>query len=132
MNPTLKTTILSLVSFVALALAGVAHAGEGAARRGQVNVQAAATRAVVAGPAAVSVSPHRMNTDPFDRNGGSREWIREHAKPSDARTRNRRDFVGTPRRRARPGRGVDDGAPRHLGGDRRPELHADVHLRAGP
>jgi hypothetical protein len=55
MNTTLKTTILSLVSFVALALAGVAHAGEGAARRGQVNVQAAATKAVVAGPAVVKV-----------------------------------------------------------------------------
>ena len=51
----MKTTILSLVSFLALGVAGVAHAGEGAARRGQVNVQAAATKAVVAGPAVVKV-----------------------------------------------------------------------------
>ncbi len=51
----MKTTILSLVSFLALGLAGVAHAGEGAARRGQVNVQAAAAKAVVAGPAVVKV-----------------------------------------------------------------------------
>jgi hypothetical protein len=53
----MKTTmkILSLVSFLSLGFAGVAHAGEGAARRGQVNVQAAATQAVVAGPAIVKV-----------------------------------------------------------------------------
>ena len=52
----MKTTmkILSLVSFLSLGFAGVAHAGEGAARRGQVNVQAAA-KAVVAGPAVVKV-----------------------------------------------------------------------------
>jgi hypothetical protein len=55
MKTTLKTTILSLVSFLALGFAGVAHAGEGAARRGQVNVQAATTKAVVAGPAVVKV-----------------------------------------------------------------------------
>ena len=47
----MKTTILSLVSFLALGFAGAAHAGEGAARHGQVNVQATATKAVVAGPA---------------------------------------------------------------------------------
>jgi hypothetical protein len=50
-----STSILALVSFIALGFAGVAHAGEGAARRGQVNVQAAATKAVVAGPVAVKV-----------------------------------------------------------------------------
>jgi hypothetical protein len=53
---TMKTiSILSLVSFLALGFAGTAHAGEGAARRGQVNVQGAATKAVVAGPAVVKV-----------------------------------------------------------------------------
>ena len=53
----MKTTmkILSLVSFLSLGFAGVAHAGEGAARRGQVNVQAAAAKAVVAGPAVVKM-----------------------------------------------------------------------------
>ena len=53
----MKTTmkILSLVSFLSLGFAGVAHAGEGAARKGQVNVQAAAAKAVVAGPAVVKV-----------------------------------------------------------------------------
>jgi hypothetical protein len=53
----MKTTmkILSLVSFLSLSFAGVAHAGEGAARHGQVNVQAAAAKAVVAGPAVVKV-----------------------------------------------------------------------------
>jgi hypothetical protein len=49
------SSILSLVSFIALGFAGVAHAGDGAARRGQVNVQAAASKAVVAGPVAVKV-----------------------------------------------------------------------------
>ena len=48
-------TILSLLSFLSLGLAGVAHAGEGAARRGQVNVQAAAAKTVVAGPAVVKM-----------------------------------------------------------------------------
>jgi len=52
MKTTLK--ILSLVSFLSFGFAGIAHAGEGAARRGQVNVQAAA-KAVVAGPAVVKV-----------------------------------------------------------------------------
>ena len=53
----MKTTmkILSLVSFLSLGFAGVAHAGEGAARKGQVNVQAAAAKAVVAGPAVVKM-----------------------------------------------------------------------------
>src|SRR5215467_5519676 len=51
----MKTTILSAVSFLALGFAGVAHAGDGAARRGQVNVQASAAKAVVAGPAVVKV-----------------------------------------------------------------------------
>src|SRR4249919_3670707 len=56
MEATMKTlSILSLVSFVALGFAGTAHAGEGAARRGQVNVQAASTKAVVAGPAVIKV-----------------------------------------------------------------------------
>jgi len=53
----MKTTmkILSLVSFLSLSFAGVAQAGEGAARRGQVNVQAAAAKAVVAGPAVLKM-----------------------------------------------------------------------------
>lgn len=53
----MKTTmkILSLVSFLSLGFAGVAHAGEGAARRGQVNVQATTAKAVVAGPAVVKM-----------------------------------------------------------------------------
>ena len=53
----MKTTmkILTLVSFLSLSFVGVAHAGEGAARRGQVNVQAAAAKAVVAGPAVVKM-----------------------------------------------------------------------------
>src|SRR4029079_2996857 len=54
---TMKTTtmILSLVSVLSLGFAGVAHAGEGNARKGQVNVQAAAAKAVIAGPAVVKV-----------------------------------------------------------------------------
>ena len=53
----MKTTmkILTLVSFLSLSFAGAAQAGEGAARRGQVNVQAAAAKAVVAGPAVVKM-----------------------------------------------------------------------------
>jgi hypothetical protein len=53
----MKTTtkILTLVSFLSLSFAGVAQAGEGAARRGQVNVQPAAAKAVVAGPAVVKM-----------------------------------------------------------------------------
>jgi hypothetical protein len=53
MTTTMK--ILSLVSFLSIGFAGVAHAGEGAARRGQVNVQAAAAKTVVAGPAVVKM-----------------------------------------------------------------------------
>jgi len=49
------TSILSLVSFLALGFAGVANAGEGAARRGEVIVPAATTKAVVAGPVDVKV-----------------------------------------------------------------------------
>ena len=49
------TSILSLVSFLALGFAGVANAGEGAARRGEVLVPPAATKAVVAGPVDVKV-----------------------------------------------------------------------------
>src|SRR5262245_33717039 len=57
MEATMKTaaSILALVSFVAFGLAGTAHAGEGAARKGQVNVQAASTKTVVAGPAVIKV-----------------------------------------------------------------------------
>jgi hypothetical protein len=53
----MKTTtkILALVSFLSLGFAGVARAGDGAARRGQVNLQASAAKAVVAGPAVVKV-----------------------------------------------------------------------------
>jgi len=53
----MKTTtkILSLVSFLFLSFAGVAHAGEGAARKGQVNVPAATAKAVVAGPTVVKM-----------------------------------------------------------------------------
>jgi hypothetical protein len=51
----MKTTILSLVSFLALGFAGIAHAADGAARRGQVNVQASAAKAVVAGPIVAKV-----------------------------------------------------------------------------
>jgi len=52
----MKTTtkILTLVSFLFLSFAGVAHAGEGA-RKGQVNVPAAAAKAVVAGPMVVKM-----------------------------------------------------------------------------
>jgi hypothetical protein len=48
-------TILSLVSFLSVAFAGAAHAGEGAARLGHVSVQAAAAKAVVAGPVVAKV-----------------------------------------------------------------------------
>jgi len=51
----MKTTIFALASFLALGFAGVAHAGGGAARKGQVNVQASAAKAVVAGPAVIKV-----------------------------------------------------------------------------
>jgi hypothetical protein len=56
MEATMKTaSILSLASILFLGFAGVAHAGEGAARRGQVNVQVAAAKAVVAGPVVAKV-----------------------------------------------------------------------------
>ena len=56
MKTTTKTaSILSLVSFLVLGFTGAAHAGEGAARRGQVNVQAAATKVVASGPAVLHV-----------------------------------------------------------------------------
>jgi len=50
----MKTTIFSLVSFLALGFAGAAHAGD-ALRVGHVNVQASAAKAVVAGPTVVKV-----------------------------------------------------------------------------
>src|SRR4029078_9172876 len=49
------TSILSLASILFLGLARVAHAGEGAARRRQVNVQASTSKAVVAGPVVAKV-----------------------------------------------------------------------------
>ena len=56
MKTTMKIlTFVSFLSFLACGFAGVAHAGEGTARRGQVNVQAAAAKAVVAGPAVVKM-----------------------------------------------------------------------------
>jgi len=51
----MKTAIFSLVSFLALGLAGAAHAGDAPLRIGHVNVDAAGTKAVVAGPAVVKV-----------------------------------------------------------------------------
>src|SRR6185503_3013431 len=50
-----EATTMKPTSILFLGFAGVANAGEGAARRGQVNVQASATKAVVAGPALVKV-----------------------------------------------------------------------------
>jgi len=69
------TSILSLVSFVALGFAGIAHAGEGAARRGQVNVQATAAKAVVAGPAVVKV---------YSGFSGAKVFVADAASGSDA------------------------------------------------
>jgi hypothetical protein len=73
----MKTTtkILSLVSFLAFGFAGVAHAGEGAARRGQVNVQAAAAKAVVAGPAVVKV---------YSGFSGAKVFVADAASAKDA------------------------------------------------
>src|SRR5262245_54682028 len=71
----MKTSILSLFSFLAVGFAGVAHAGEGAARRGQVNVQAAATKAVVAGPAVVKV---------YSGFSGAKVFVADAASVSDA------------------------------------------------
>ena len=67
----MKTTIFSLVSFLALGFAGSAHAGEGAARHGQVNVQAATTKAVVAGPAVVKVYSAFSGAKVFVADAGS-------------------------------------------------------------
>ena len=73
----MKTTtkILSLVSFLALGFAGVAHAGDGAARRGQVNLQASAAKAVVAGPAVVKV---------YSGFSGARVFVTAAASGTDA------------------------------------------------
>jgi hypothetical protein len=48
-------SFLSFLSLLSLGFAGVAHAGEGAARRGQVHVQDTTAKAVVAGPAVVKM-----------------------------------------------------------------------------
>ena len=69
------TSILSLVSFLALGFAGIAHAGEGATRRGQVNVQAAAAKAVVAGPAVVKV---------YSGFSGAKVFVADAASGTDA------------------------------------------------
>jgi hypothetical protein len=73
----MKTTnfSLSLVSVLALGFAGVANAGDGAARRGQVNVQAAATKAVVAGPAVVKV---------YSGFSGAKVFVADAASATDA------------------------------------------------
>ena len=73
MKTTLK--ILSLVSFLSFGFAGVAHAGDGAARRGQVNVQAAASKAVVAGPAVVKV---------YSGFSGAKVFVADAASGTDA------------------------------------------------
>ena len=65
------TSILSLASILFLGFAGVANAGEGAARRGQVNVQASATKAVVAGPALVKVYSGFSGAKVFVADAGS-------------------------------------------------------------
>jgi hypothetical protein len=75
MKTTQKTTILSLISFLALGFAGVAHAGEGAARRGQVNVQATAAKAVVAGPAVIKV---------YSGFSGAKVFVADAASATDA------------------------------------------------
>ena len=69
----MKTTlsILSLAAVLALGFAGVAHAGEGAARRGQVNVQATAAKAVVAGPAVIKVYSGFSGAKVFVADAGS-------------------------------------------------------------
>jgi len=48
-------SILSLVSSLSIAFAGVANAGEGAPRKGQVSVQSSAATPVAAGPAVLHV-----------------------------------------------------------------------------
>ena len=67
----MKTTIFSLVSFLALGFAGAAQAGEGVARHGHVNVQAAATKAVVAGPAVIKVYSAFSGAKVFVADAGS-------------------------------------------------------------
>jgi hypothetical protein len=69
------TSILSLVSFIALGFAGIAHAGEGAARLGHVQVQPAASKAVVAGPAVVKV---------YSGFSGAKVFVADAASGSDA------------------------------------------------
>jgi hypothetical protein len=69
------TSILSLASILFLGFAGVANAGEGAARRGQVNVQASATKAVVAGPAVVKV---------YSGFSGAKVFVADAASAKDA------------------------------------------------
>jgi squalene cyclase len=73
----MKTTtkILALVSFLSLGFAGVAKAGEGPAQRGQVNVQAAGAKAVVAGPAVVKV---------YSGFSGAKVFVTEAASGTDA------------------------------------------------
>ena len=70
----MKTTmkILSLVSFLSLSFAGVAHAGEG---RGEVLVKAATTKAVVAGPAVIHV---------YSGFSGAKVFVADSAKGADA------------------------------------------------
>jgi hypothetical protein len=68
-------TILSLLSFLSFGLAGVAHAGEGAARRGQVNVPAAAAKAVVAGPVVAKV---------YSGFSGAKVFVADAASGTDA------------------------------------------------
>ena len=57
----------------------------------------------------------------------------QHESTLEVRVRGCIDLFWTRPLRGPAGAGcvVDDGAPRHLGGHRRPKLHADVHLRAG-
>ena len=73
----MKTTmkILSLLSFLSLGLAGVAHAGEAPARRGQVSVPAAAAKTVVAGPAVVKM---------YSGFSGAKVFVTDAASGTDA------------------------------------------------
>jgi hypothetical protein len=73
----MKTTtmILSLSFLSFFGFAGAAHAGEGAARRGQVNVQAAAAKAVVAGPAVVKM---------YSGFAGAKVFVADAASGTDA------------------------------------------------
>jgi hypothetical protein len=70
----MKTTmkILSLVSFLSLSFAGVAHAGDS---RGEVLVKAATARAVVSGPAVIHV---------YSGFSGAQVFVTDAAKGSDA------------------------------------------------